>query len=371
MNPEEALIYLSSCAVNQTIPEASVLDPVDRDALYLLAVRHQMGSLAAAVLESIGIKDARFTQERAHALRSELVHDEERKAILSALEKAEIWYLPLKGVILKEYYPKLGMRQMSDNDILFDAARAEDVKKLMGSLGYQCTRFGVEHQDDYQKAPVSHFEMHRMLFSEEDGAALSAYYRNVKDRLIKDEGNGYGYHFSDEDFYIYLIAHEYKHLGYGGIGIRALLDIYVFLRRFQDRLDWAYIKIQCDKLGISELEEKSRALALAVFSAGRLGDLTPDQKEMLGYFIESGIYGTKEHLIQNTVKKEGKWRYILQRIFLPMEKIRQYYPFFYRHKIFLVFLPVYRLIRRWKNAKTEFGLVADAKRSGKAPDHDQ
>lgn len=45
-------------------------------------------------------------------------------------EKAGIWYLPLKGVILKEMYPVYGIRQMADNDILFDFTYRKEVKDI-------------------------------------------------------------------------------------------------------------------------------------------------------------------------------------------------------------------------------------------------
>lgn len=85
--------------------------------------------------------------------------DAEMRTVFAQLEEAGIWYVPLKGSVLKEYYPEYGMRQMADCDVLFDKSRAEDVKK----------------------------------------------------RLIPDEGKKYGRHFSTEDFYVYVTAHAYKH----------------------------------------------------------------------------------------------------------------------------------------------------------------
>lgn len=140
--------------------------------------------------------------------------------------------MPLKGAIIKEYYPVFGIRQMSDNDILFDEIRANDVWEIMVSLGYSAVKYNEGHRDDYQKPPFNHFEMHRVLFTESNNDIFSNYYKCVKNRLVKDEDNNYGYHFTNEDFYIYMIAHEYKHYSWGGTGIRSLLDTYVFLQKF-------------------------------------------------------------------------------------------------------------------------------------------
>lgn len=71
------------------------------------------------------------------AVRKVLLFDAERKKLCAWMDSEHIWYLPLKGIILKDYYPSVGMRQMSDNDILFDADAWERVEKHMISDGYK------------------------------------------------------------------------------------------------------------------------------------------------------------------------------------------------------------------------------------------
>ena len=53
--------------------------------------------------------------------------------------------------------------------------------------------------------------MHRSLFGKGHETKMQEYYSDIKARLIPNEGSKYGYHFSPEDFYIYMIAHEYCH----------------------------------------------------------------------------------------------------------------------------------------------------------------
>ena len=127
--------------------------------------------------------------------------------------------MPLKGSLLKDLYPRYGMRQMSDNDILFDSSRAEDVRQIMESMGFTTKHFGHGNHDVYFKKPVSNFEMHTSIINR-NNERMFEYYRNVKERLIKNDNDACGYHFSDEDFYIFMIAHEYKHYTGGGTGLR-------------------------------------------------------------------------------------------------------------------------------------------------------
>ena len=63
----------------------------------------------------------------------------------------DMLYLPLKGIIMKDYYPSVGMRQMSDNDILFDADAWERMEKHMISEGYKAEYVGKGNHDFYLK----------------------------------------------------------------------------------------------------------------------------------------------------------------------------------------------------------------------------
>ena len=49
--------------------------------------------------------------------------------------------------------------------------------------------------------------------------------------------------------------------------------------------------------------------------------------------------------IRNKLLSKSKKKYILDRIFLPDENLRSGYPFFYKHKILLPILVIYRLIK--------------------------
>ena len=348
------LIYLAACAVHKRKADPALIAKADPAQLFRLAVFHQLASLVSGVLAQAGSELPGFKTERAKAVFLETTYDRERSVVLDSLEKAGIWYMPLKGIIMKEYYPQAGMRQMSDNDILIDASRAQDVSRIMESLGFEVNRFGEEHRDDYRKPPLLHFEMHRCLFEPDfPGELFADYFDHIKERLVSDGRSRYGYRFTNEDFYIYMIAHEYKHIAWGGTGLRALLDVYVFLDRFADELDWEYINEQTRKLEITDYEKKNRELALKVFTKGSVRSLDEKERDMLSYFVTSGVHGTVDHSIQNNARNLGISRYVLSRIFLPLSQVEESYPFFYRHKLLLPLLPLYRLIRHAKDAVRE------------------
>lgn len=341
------LVYLAACAVNGQVPEKSRTEGMDLSLVYAAAQDHKLAAAAGMALESAGIRNPDFVQAAAKAMRKNALLDADRADLTRKLEEAGIWYMPLKGAILKDLYPRFGMREMADNDILVDASRAKDVGLIMQELGFEVEQAGKDHHDEYRKPPVSNFEIHRMLFSGTDNVTLHEYYADVDKRLIPDKEGSFGRHFSTEDFYLYLVAHEYKHYHNGGTGLRSLLDTYVFVRKHGETLDMDYVTAEAEKMGTAAFEKQNRELALKLFSGEAL---TPAEDEILAYLSGCGAYGSYDQKAVNQISAlggglRGKIRYFRKRLFMPIEDIQYAYPVVYRHRILLPFLYIYRIIK--------------------------
>ena len=154
------LIYLIRCVLNDKIPTQEKIEKMDLSQIYSVAKAHSLTAIAAYALERAGIRDERFRQEKGKAIRKNITMDIEREKVLSELEKLGIWYMPLKGIILQNFYPMVGMRQMCDNDILFDNKYRDQVHEIMTSLGFKTKSFKKDKDDIYFKPPVCNFEMH-------------------------------------------------------------------------------------------------------------------------------------------------------------------------------------------------------------------
>ncbi len=334
------LIYLLSCAVNGITPDKASVQAMNLEQLYQLAKAHSLRAAVYIALRSADAKDVNFQQAYNKAVRKNVLLDVERTAIFAEMEHRGIWYMPLKGSVLKDLYPENGMREMADNDVLYDAGKRTELREIMLSMGYSAESDKWANPDVYMKPPVLNFEMHTLLF----GAAIDfyAYYQNPKRLMIPDEGSKYGYHFSDEDFYVYMLTHEYKHFSSGGTGLRSLLDCYVFLQHKGDTLNWEYIHEQTKQLNIAGFEREQRELADKVFSSVTFPELTGREQELLDYYLICGTYGTRTRAAENTVRKHyarshsrSKFSFIWARLFPDTEFMKHYYPFFYRHRLLL------------------------------------
>ena len=185
----DAVVYLISCALGGVTPSEEYLANKDIGMICSLAVRHSVMALVAHSLEKIGRAPAKAVERKNMAIRRVILFDVERERLLKIFESRGIRYLPLKGVLLKELYPSVGLREMADNDILFDEAYRAEVRDIMVESGYEVENYGRFNHDVYVKEPFFNFEMHVALFSSYEAKAFCDYYKDLfESRLIRLEG---------------------------------------------------------------------------------------------------------------------------------------------------------------------------------------
>lgn len=356
------LLYLIRCALNGKSPKKEKLDKMDLSGVFAVAKAHTLTAIAAYALSSGGVANPAFMEEKYKAIRKNITFDAERRNVLAELEKEGIWYCPLKGCIIKDWYPEIGMRQMADNDILVDGSKMSEVREIMERLEFNTKSFGNSHQDVYEKEPVYNFEIHSCLVEPRHGDAIYDYYLKIKDKLLKDEDNNFCYHFLNEDFYIYFISHEYKHFSGAGTGLRSLVDTYVINRHFSDSLDQEYLSEELQKLGVLDFERKNRQLAEKIFTGQKLDD---DEKKMLDIFIFSSTYGNFKTRMNNRGVNGSllsKAKYVVTRLSLTERDLKENHPFFYRHKTFRPLLYAKRLaLKALKSPKVLRAEIRDLK----------
>ena len=360
------LIYLLSCAVNGITPDTARVQAMNLEQLYQFAKFHSVRGAVCIALKRAGVQDQRFDQAYKKAVRKNIYLDMERAAIISAFEEHGIWYMPLKGSVLKDLYPENGMREMADNDVLFDAEKQEQSKEIMLAHGYTAEYYGVSNHDVYKKPPVLNYELHTALFGEIDAKPLYHYYADTRRLLRKDGDNSCGYHFSDEDFYVFMTAHEWKHYSGSGTGIRSLLDCYVYCKFKGDTLDWNYITEQTKQLEIADFEQKRRALADKIFSANTLPDLTESEQDMLMYYLTAGTYGTFENKIKKQLAQKSKFAFWLSKIFQKPAEMAAYFPLVKKCILLYPIGAVWHFIRAVTFRREKFkNTIKAVKKSGK------
>ena len=262
-------------------------------------------------------------------LRKAVLFNEERKALYAYLNEKEIDFLPLKGIILKDYYLDPYTREFADNDILFEDRGSPLVKEFFVKRGYEVELYNRTNHDVYLKKPFFNYEMHRALFFEnEDNTKNVAYFKNYLSKAHLKENHEH--ELSNEDFYIYFTAHTYKHFHVSGCGIRTLIDYYLYLKQVQ--LDFNYINEELTKLDLVDFSNKIISLSKKIFDDEELSN---EEMDMLLFIASSGTYGTLEHSVDKGVKEKGKFGYTMRRLFPPYSFYKSAYPWAYKVPILI------------------------------------
>ncbi len=263
----------------------------------------------------------------------------ELEQLCGNLESAEIDFMPLKGSVIRKYYPEAWMRTSCDIDILVhekDLDRA--VEYLVGNCGYTYEGKGA-HDVSLRLNEMIHLELHYTLIGEGWAGSSCEILSDIWDVSVLKTGKAYWYEMTDEMFYFYHIAHMAKHFEQGGCGIKPFVDLWIL-----DGIEGA------DMSARDELLKKGGLLKFA-FAARRLckmwfgeGEVDPISLQMEDYILRGGVYGNSENRIAVLQQKEGgRLKYALSKIFIPYDTIKFHYPILQKHRWLTPFMEV----RRW------------------------
>ncbi len=255
------------------------------------------------------------------------IQDAECDNIQMEFEKNQINHILLKGSVIKKIYPFADLRTMGDIDILIDETKAKECRQIMQKMGYVCNAFNHSNHDEYTRKPYMVIELHRQLMS--DSIGYSKYYQDIWQFVHQIDGYVYQYKMTDEDYYIYMIAHIAKHFFLGGAGIRNIIDIYVYMNAYENSLNWIYISSELEKMELNKFERSLFSLMNYWF---RVGNNNEEIELLEEYIMDSTTYGTRKNMAiinmfngyeLNRKLQASKWKYIILSLFPPYKHMTQ------------------------------------------------
>jgi len=322
-----------------------LISPENSEDLYKLSKSHDLAHLVSAGLEKYGLLDVlgesgpKFTQQQFVAVYRYEALTYELSQLTRTLEEAGIDHIPLKGAVLRAFYPEPWMRTSCDIDVL---VRLEDLEKaaqtLVDKLGYERKSKTSHDISMYTRGGV-HVELHYDLLEDGIVNSVACVLANAWEMATVADGKKHRLVFSDEMFYFFHVAHMAKHFIHGGCGVRPFVDLWILDNKVTANCD-AREKLLCK----GELLQFCR-------SVGALSRIWLEGEEhsaltlkMEKYLLSGGAYGNFDNLtVMQNRKKGSKFKYIMQRIFLPYDEIKYGYPILQKHKWLL---PIY-WVRRW------------------------
>ena len=367
MNTRDLLLTLLRYAIVGTeISDDAIkaLESGNVATLFKVAKAHDMAHLVSYAIEKCGASlseedSALFSKEMESAiLRYEMIRAD-LDDICACFDSEEIDYIPLKGAVLRELYPQAWMRTSCDIDVLVRESEIDRAAlALVNRLGYK-TDFKKTYHDISLFSPFGmHLELHYNIKENTEG--YDKLLTRAWDFSQRSTENKRRYLQSKEFLMLHLMCHMSYHFVGGGCGLRSVLDAWLLEKNTE--LDMALLESFLSEAGLLKFYQSIIRLGEYWFGAKDVSDELLSDMEL--YILLGGVYGTKKQgTVSKQIKKGGKLRYLLSRIFVPYKELSVLYPVIKKHKILTPFYQVIRwfgVIFKAKRIRTELCYVAES-----------
>lgn len=328
----------------------AVPENTDWQTIFMLCRKHQITALVF-----YGITNSKLEFDLKNdffeAAMADVVIDNQQSVALmemeSAFEKNGIDYMPLKGSVLKQLYPKSEMRAMGDIDILVKTSQFESISQIMTKLGYSL-KLESDHEYVWVLPPLLNIELHKRLIPSYHSDYYS-YFGDGWNKAVKTEESAHKFELTNEDIFIYEVTHLAKHYRDGGVGFRHMVDLWV-LKTGKPEMDFAFITAELEKLELLEFYKNIEKTLENWFLDTPSDEITEFLTEKI---VLSGSYGTAEgNFAAHAVKKaqtdngikNAKKKTIIKSIFLPFADMKQKYPVLNKAPVLLPFMWIVRWV---------------------------
>ena len=222
------------------------------------------------------------------------------REIAERFQAEDIPFVCMKGAVYRAYYPIPELRSMGDVDfVIHTEDREKSNRILMEDMGFQ--RMINNHAVWTYWFEKFQFEVHDHMFYEHLTSEFDycAYFDHVWDK--KQCGPVFGVtadnlFVPEENFhFLYLMTHTAKHVVSNGMGFRAFLDMVFMARACADKLDWAWLEKELDKMKLLAFTRTCFALCERWF--GVKMPLDPGKldegffEEATGKIFQDGVFG--------------------------------------------------------------------------------
>lgn len=329
---------------------ATLSDSLDSAYLYKTAARHQVMGLLMYGCTATGVSDGALQQRlfmascRNVAISEQQMH--ELRELFALFEQEGIDYLPLKGTVLKSLYDHPDMRSMGDADVLIRLADRDRIVSILTERGY--TLVGETDHEIVWRHPSLLLELHKRVVPQRD-KKYYAYFGDGWMGAQPVEGTSHRYKMTDERLLVYLFVHFTKHYAGAGIGIKHMVDLWVYTQK-TPHLNLSYVEAELDKLALLTFY-RNVMHTLQVWFGG--AEMTERDAFITDVIFQNGVFGSEENsavarVSQNTAQdavKNTKLRRVLLLAFPPYSSMKYIYPILQQWPILLPVMWPVRILR--------------------------
>ncbi len=308
--------------------------------LFQAAQRHDLAHIVAFAIKRNEISipteiESKFQKQLfMSAYRTEKLQYE-LKRLSKILEKEKIPFVPLKGSVLRSYYPEPWMRTSCDIDLL---VREEDLDRVTEAVikraGYNAGGQWNGERSFFSPDGI-HLEIH---FYDEADKEEGVIFREIWEHVSPCEENLYCMQIEWEYFYAHHMIHMAKHFAHGGCGIRSFLDLALIQKEISINFEikTEYLK----RIGLFTFSAAAERLSAVWFGEEEHTTLTEQIQE---YLLGAGIFGSIEN--QVALERSGNSRHLKgfwSHVWLPYDVIKHQFPIVFKFKWLVPFCQIVR-----------------------------
>jgi hypothetical protein len=347
--------------------------------LYIIAKENGVSGMVYKTLNPLNDEQnvlSLFKKDYYEYVRTDTLQLKTIEEVRQIFSNSYIDHIFLKGSFLKNIYPETYMRSMGDIDILVKRDKMRLVHQILEEYKYINWSNSSAH-DCFHKGQKIFLEIHPKLDSEFD-PKYSPMFEEVWEDVTKVAS--YEYEFKPMFHLAYLLYHMIKNLSSAGIGLRNVLDIGLFVQKYESKLPSEQLHDYLEKFHIDTFFSNILYLSITYFGfkldEDYLINYQPDEEftnNITIFILKSGVHGqgaennpflsgmTKSTLDENSISK-GKYMFILYKIFPPYRLMRGMYPYINKYPFLLPITWIQRAYKLvFKKTKNTMGKLKKLK----------
>lgn len=310
-----------------------------REAVLELAQKHDLAHIAANACTNAGVLG---TDEISEAYRKAFMlafyksqqQSHALEQVSRAFDRLSIPYIPLKGAVIRKFYPQSWMRSSCDIDILIEPPDSQKAIDCLLKLGYQLQKDTSNHDYSLFSPQGVHLELHFSLIQEACPEKANLLLEKAWEYTLPNRRELTG-----EMFILYHIAHMAKHFILGGCGIRPFLDLW--LLRGSMEVDIHVLEDLLREAGLLDFYHAVNETVDVWFENKPHSSTTAGIQE---YILTGGVYGTWANAYAvRAAGGESRLKSFGRLMFMSRANLEYMYPRLERYPLLM---PYYQ-VKRW------------------------
>lgn len=301
----------------------------DWQRIWKLAAKNRLESLIYSVARNRFDLPQEVKDRLAAAWQRDVIRDTRQEYMITRIDavfrESGISFAPMKGVILKHNYPESYLRFMTDIDFYIQTSDRSRIERCMEILGATSTSHDCG-DIAYNLPGGVHAEFHGRLLYKSTGTGVVGY----SDWTWVDEEKNC---LTEEGYALNLIGHMAYNLATSGLGVRYVLDLWVYRHRHTPQPNWDEVMVQLKKDGLDRVAQNLIDLSECWLG---IGEYTPVLEELEEYIFGGGLYGlSSRNALSGAGLNGSKFGAVWRQVFRSREEFENRYPWLKRYPILL------------------------------------